>query len=554
MTSLSENTFNVTTSAGLRRSSSVPPMPSTVPRQTSSPLVSVLVATCGSETAIYSARTRSCQTSAPFRNALMVWTSPAILIRIWEPLLAKRSARKVRGVIFTLASRHKLPARGDDRSPARPLTCASDLSCCTHLEFQSSSAARHRLSHCLQSWILLSSPDTSQVQRSRGPGEKRCRCFLKCWYNGSDGSAADLRQNPKSFFIGSILLMAWAGLRFADAQRTSPSSLLPDRHVQRRECWRTKVSRSGQPFGALAFGFSGRPPSWGWGHVHFNALRGWLSTATTFLRRALQAPQMHNTPMTPEQARQYTLHSLKATMLSIAKQVDVPEHHRAEHGHHHQLAGRASIRPYSRHDVWRALACQKLVVQRVAEGFSPTHSTGAWEVDPLAVRSTAEAHAGNTKRAAFGIPSEIYRGFARLEQHSKPALLGTGLPLLETPNPSRVDALDPDHQREEARETFWKSKNDPVPAWNCSLKRAGKTSQRLTRPLCQRAPGVSTRSCRSAPTPSHFVEDAKSFDSRACYTQQYASGSGLRPPNLTELMSAGCQQGKWEPRRCSARI
>ena len=62
-------------------------------------------------------------------------------------------------------------------------------------------------------------------------------------------------------FIGSILLVAWAGLRFADAQRSCSSSLLPDRHVLRGECGRTKVSRSGQPFGALTFGFSGRPES-----------------------------------------------------------------------------------------------------------------------------------------------------------------------------------------------------------------------------------------------------------------------------------------------------
>ena len=32
--------------------------------------------------------------------------------------------------------------------------------------------------------------------------------------------------------IGNIRLMVWAGLRFADAQRTCPSSLLPDRHIR----------------------------------------------------------------------------------------------------------------------------------------------------------------------------------------------------------------------------------------------------------------------------------------------------------------------------------
>ena len=53
--------------------------------------------------------------------------------------------------------------------------------------------------------------------------------------------------------LGCILLMVWAGLHFADVQRTCPSSLLRDRHVLRREHWRTKVSGSCQPFGALAF-------------------------------------------------------------------------------------------------------------------------------------------------------------------------------------------------------------------------------------------------------------------------------------------------------------
>ena len=73
-----------------------------------------------------------------------------------------------------------------------------------------------------------------------------------------------------------------------------------------------------------------------------------FSTSTTCLRRALQAPQMQNARTTPEQAQQYTLHSLKATMLSISKQIDVP----AEQGHLRQHGGRASVRLYSRDDAW----------------------------------------------------------------------------------------------------------------------------------------------------------------------------------------------------------
>ena len=68
---------------------------------------------------------------------------------------------------------------------------------------------------------------------------------------------------------------------------------------------------------------------------------------------------------------------------------------RVEHGHHRQHGGRASVRPYSRDDMWEALACQKLVVQRVAEGFRPltvqergaqiTLAEPTVEIDPLTI-------------------------------------------------------------------------------------------------------------------------------------------------------------------------
>ena len=82
-------------------------------------------------------------------------------------------------------------------------------------------------------------------------------------------------------------------------------------------------------------------------------------------------------------------------MLSIAKEVDVPEHHRAEQSHHHLHGGRASVRLYSRDDVWVALACQRLVVQNVVEVFRPLTAQGRgtkipviepWvEIDPITI-------------------------------------------------------------------------------------------------------------------------------------------------------------------------
>ena len=85
--------------------------------------------------------------------------------------------------------------------------------------------------------------------------------------------------------------------------------------------------------------------------------------------------------MSPEQARQYTLHSREATVPSIAQQVDVP---RAEQGQHRQHGGRASVRLYNRDDVWGALACQRLVVQKVADGFRPLTAQGRGAQIPIA--------------------------------------------------------------------------------------------------------------------------------------------------------------------------
>ena len=55
-----------------------------------------------------------------------------------------------------------------------------------------------------------------------------------------------------------------------------------------------------------------------------------------------------------------------------------------------------------------------------------------------------------TQRTTLSLPGKLSRRTARLKQHSRPAVLGTGLRLLETRKPLRVDALDPDHQRAEA--------------------------------------------------------------------------------------------------------
>ena len=165
-----------------------------------------------------------------------------------------------------------LPARSHDRSPARPLTFVNTLvaAAIQSLKFVSRKAQVQRLIAILDTPVIAGYLAGGAITRPRREALPLPLAVLVQWERWICSGSAPERE---ILFIGSILLMAWAGLRFADAQRTCPISLIPDRHVLRRECWRTKISRSCQPFGALAFGFSGRPPRCGWRPVYFNSLR-----------------------------------------------------------------------------------------------------------------------------------------------------------------------------------------------------------------------------------------------------------------------------------------
>ena len=88
--------------------------------------------------------------------------------------------------------------------------------------------------------------------------------------------------------------------------------------------------------------------------------------------------------MTPSQASHYTLHGLKATVLSWARQLDVREDLRGDQGHHRASSGRTAVALYSRDDVWGALRCQDAVLNAVHAGFRPLAPQGRGGQIPLA--------------------------------------------------------------------------------------------------------------------------------------------------------------------------
>ena len=76
--------------------------------------------------------------------------------------------------------------------------------------------------------------------------------------------------------------------------------------------------------------------------------------ANELLRRTLQAEFMGAARLPAAASRSYTLHGLKATLLSYARQLDVDESCCADQGHHRTTPGRASVRLYGRDDVFGA--------------------------------------------------------------------------------------------------------------------------------------------------------------------------------------------------------
>ena len=71
----------------------------------------------------------------------------------------------------------------------------------------------------------------------------------------------------------------------------------------------------------------------------------------------------------PELAMRFTLHSCKATILSWASQLGIPENLRAAQGHH-RLASQM-VKKYGRDDVWPQIRCQNKIRQAVANGWYP---------------------------------------------------------------------------------------------------------------------------------------------------------------------------------------
>ena len=201
--------------------------------------------------------------------------------------------------------------------------------------------------------------------------------------------------------LGSFLCTAWSSLCFSDAQRLNVGSLVLTDHELRGMVWRSKTRSNGHPFGIVSSGICSTG-SFTW-LVKF--LRTWdtlladssistcdflipdlsedgkwlshepldYASALKIFRRFLQTPWKSFSGKHPLEDMQlnYTLHSLKATLLSFGPQLGpaVDPDDRLQQGHH--ADPRKSLHLYERDSVWGSLRYQQTVVSKIREGFRP---------------------------------------------------------------------------------------------------------------------------------------------------------------------------------------
>ena len=206
--------------------------------------------------------------------------------------------------------------------------------------------------------------------------------------------------------LGGFLCLLWGGLRFADGQRISLQSLSWCITALRGSCYRTKTSRSGQPWAIQARGFLSHG-EWSWVAQWLQALDTvWsgahnavsdgdfllpmtngqnftyplvpmpYSQALHWLRYFSTLPWKHSTVPASANPNDYTLHSLKTTTLSwsnqLAQQGLVTDEQRHLQGHHRK----GSMRLYSRDDTAGQLALQNTLILQVQKGHrfvTPLH-------------------------------------------------------------------------------------------------------------------------------------------------------------------------------------
>ena len=211
--------------------------------------------------------------------------------------------------------------------------------------------------------------------------------------------------------LGGFLLLCWSGLRFSDIQRSKLSSWQLDSRTLRGLTWRAKTCDTATPFGVVLAGLLSRG-TWTWTHkflqtldelyagqsaeaidfalpsfleydvptVPFEAMT--YAEALYYVRHYMTLPwSLQQMPMSIN-ASSYSIHGLKATVLSWAAQANLPESDRRLHGKHRPA--QLSVQLYSRDDILGSIRVQSALIEQITQGWRPVTPLSRGGQVPLA--------------------------------------------------------------------------------------------------------------------------------------------------------------------------
>ncbi|CAE7401647.1 unnamed protein product [Symbiodinium natans] len=221
------------------------------------------------------------------------------------------------------------------------------------------------------------------------------------------------------FMLGVLLAAIWASLRWGDLLWIPPARL----HFQAPSCAlvgiciRTKTTKSGMPWGIYSPGLLGSAAaSWTtrWlsvvkqvladtaalhpqrvidflpailssDHSHPTIIKPlYRDQAVPWIRSLLcHHWNLHSTEPLPSAFNLIAAHSAKTTILSWARQLDMPAEPRRIQGHHRLSGSDKSVALYSRDDIGPMLCCQRTVISCIRAGFRPLQPLARGCVHPL---------------------------------------------------------------------------------------------------------------------------------------------------------------------------
>lgn len=198
--------------------------------------------------------------------------------------------------------------------------------------------------------------------------------------------------------LGFFLTLVWSGLRFSDLQRSQLHTWQLDATSLRGLTWRSKTCSTSTPFGIRLQGWLSKG-SWTRVHKYLSTLDQLhadsnpeeidfalpsfgdqasppapmqampYAEALYMLRYYMQLPWKQQKVDIGLAGSSYTLHGLKATLLSYAVQLNLPEEDRRVHGKHRPANQSVSL--YGRDDIAGSLRLQDAIIDSVNKQWRP---------------------------------------------------------------------------------------------------------------------------------------------------------------------------------------